>query len=414
MAPRIGEGTALMSYFDPATWRTFSAEERNAFFKDLQDRNGKGKQRKKKRRKRSNLVLQETVSPFDAYAYLHARFGPPNGLQTLLAKDDSDNLFHWDYYLKAGDQDLKFVGASEEVHVWFDVDVSDKECVEFIAALRRDFGRVGKEKGRFAAGLEKWSIFPNQYLSIASRCADLYYEIDTAIPKIERKILADKLTTQALMAEKRRKSHSKLMSAVTTAPTELSVLMPVLFESFIGLIVAVLIKPEVRRDTDAFAAFVRSALNQKLVDLAERCNGFARPIVQNNPAFGRYWTVVNKRNDVIHGNVDPVRDCLEVVYFHGKRPLYKAGGDRLRQHWLRLIDRYRPQDVLDDYIATQAFILEILDHMTPDGRRLIETVMEDTQPGWDNRRKIVGRLFPDHVATTVFDAMRYDWQLDRV
>lgn len=402
----------LAAYLAPTSWRAFSPDDLRLFLNKLSQRaKSEKKRRRAKRGRGSTLVLQESVSPFDVYTYLHARFGEPNGLQTLLARDDSDNLFHWDFYLKAGGANLQFVGATEEVHVHFDFEVSDKDCRAFIAALRTDFARVGQEKGRFAGTLEKWNIFPNQFLAIASRCADLYEEITTALPRIERKFLAEKLTTQALTAEKRSKSHATLMSAITTAPTELSVLMPVLFESFIGLIVAVMVKPDIRRDAEAFGTFVRSPLNQKLTGLAERCWGFARPLVQEDPVFGRYWTVVNRRNDIIHGNVDPVRDALEVVYFHGKRPIYKTGGDRIRQHWKRLIDRYRPQEVVDDYLATHVFILDILDHMTADGRRTIEMIMEDTQPGWDNRRKKPGRLFPDHVATTVFEGMRYDWQL---
>lgn len=402
----------LAAYLAPTSWRAFSPDDLRLFFNKLSQRaKSEKKRRRAKRGRGSTLVLQESVSPFDVYTYLHARFGEPNGLQTLLARDDSDNLFHWDFYLKAGGANLQFVGATEEVHVHFDFAVSDKDCRAFIAALRTDFARVGQEKGRFAGTLEKWNIFPNQFLAIASRCADLYEEITTALPLIERKFLAEKLTTQALTAEKRSKSHAMLMSAITTAPTELSVLMPVLFESFIGLIVAVMVKPDIRRDAEAFGTFVRSPLNQKLTGLAERCWGFARPLVQVDPVFGRYWTVVNRRNDIIHGNVDPVRDSLEVVYFHGKRPIYKTGGDRIRQHWKRLIDRYRPQEVVDGYLATHVFILDILDHMTADGRRTIEMIMEDTQPGWDNRRKKPGRLFPDHVATTVFEGMRYDWQL---
>lgn len=402
----------LAAYLAPTSWRAFSPDDLRLFLNKLSQRaKSEKKRRRAKRGRGSTLVLQESVSPFDVYTYLHARFGEPNGLQTLLARDDSDNLFHWDFYLKAGGANLQFVGATEEVHVHFDFEVSDKDCRAFIAALRTDFARVGQEKGRFAGTLEKWNIFPNQFLAIASRCADLYEEITTALPRIERKFLAEKLTTQALTAEKRSKSHPTLMSAITTAPTELSVLMPVLFKSFIGLIVAVMVKPDIRRDAEAFGTFVRSPLNQKLTGLAERCWGFARPLVQEDPVFGRYWTVVNRRNDIIHGNVDPVRDALEVVYFHGKRPIYKTGGDRIRQHWKRLIDRYRPQEVVDDYLATQVFILDILDHMTADGRRTIEMIMEDTQPGWDNRRKKPGRLFPNHVATTVFEGMRYDWQL---
>lgn len=64
---------------------------------------------------------------------------------------------------------------------------------------------------------------------------------------------------------------------------------------------------------------------------------------------------MNKRNDVVHGNVDPVRDALEIVYFDGKRPLFKTGGDRIRQFWIRLIDRDRPQEILDDYLALHTF-----------------------------------------------------------
>jgi hypothetical protein len=400
-----------MSYFDPTTWRAFTNEETVAYLEERRTDKGGKKRRKKKGWKQSVLVLQDTVSPFDAYTYLHARFGAPNGILTLLAKDDSDNLFHWDYYLKVGKNDLQFVGASEEVHVWFDGDFSDADCLQFIANLKSHFGQIGRDKGRFASTLEKWSIFPNQYLTIANRCADLYDTIADALPRIDKKILADKLTTQNLISEKKRKSHSKLMTAITTAPTELSVLMPVMFESFIGLIVAGLIRPEVKRNQEAFEAFVRSPLNQKLTNMAEMCRGFERPIEQDNPAFGRYWSVVNKRNDILHGNVDPVRDALEVVYFHGKRPLYKSGGDRIRQHWARLIDQYKPREVTDDYIATHAFIIEILNHLTPATRESVRAVLEDTQPGWDNKRKILGRLFPSYVATTAFPGFRYDWQL---
>lgn len=400
-----------MSYLDPLTWRAFTQEEMIAYLDEMSPAKKAKRLRKKKGTSKSNLVLQKTVSPFDAYTYLYARFGAPNGLQTFLARDDSDNLFHWDYNLKAGEKNLVLTGASEEVHVWFDGEFSDADCWQFIENLRADFGRVGQDKGRFAATLEKWSIFPNQYLAIANRCAELYETITNALPRIEKNILADELTTQRLASEKKRQSHGKLMSAITTAPTELSVLIPVMFESFVGLIIAGLTRPEVKRNAEVFTAFVRSPLNQKLTAMAEKCRGFERPIEPNNPAFGRYWSVVNKRNDILHGNVDPVRDSLEVVYFHGKRPLYKSGGDRIRQHWVRLIDQYKPREVVDDYIAMHMFIIEILNHLTPTYRQSIWLVMEDTQPGWDNRRKIFGRLFPDHVVPTVFEGTRYDWQL---
>lgn len=402
----------IRSYFEPESWRAFTADETLAHLKNMRTGRRKKKQSKKQSSRLTNLVLQRTISPFDAYTYLHARFGPPNGLQTFIAKDDSDNLFHWDYNLKAGNKNITFVGATEEVHVWFDANMSDAQCLHFINTLRVDFGRVRKLKGKFTQTLEKWNIFPNQYLTIANRCAELYHTVSSAVPRVQNKIISDLQISQNLSSDNHRKSHGKLMSAVTSASTELSVLIPVMFESFIGLIIAVFIRPEIKRDAVEFNSFVRSPLNLKLVRLAEKCKGFERSLTQNNPVFGRYWSVVNKRNDILHGNVDPVRHAVEVVYFHGKRPLYKSGGDRIRQHWVRLLDQYKPQEVLDDYIAMHEFIIEILGHLKPAYRRTIWLLMEDSQPGWDNKRKMIGRLFPDLISSSFFDGLRYDWQLD--
>lgn len=426
---RIGGRVALDAYFNPASWRAFTREEMLEFLD--RDRSGrdhakpklkKEKGKKKKNQKRSlfreveraprnrMIVLQQSVSPFDAYTYLFARFGEPNGMMTLFAKDDSDNLFHWDYYLKAGEKNLQFTGATEEVHVHVDGEFSDAEWLEFIKGLKQDFGRVSKEKGKFAGTLEKWTVFPNQFLTIANRCSELYHEIDEALPNIE--ILIDtQFKADTLESKKSRDNHSRLMNALTGIPTELSVLTPVMFESFLGLVVSGMMKPEIEKDAKRRSEYVRGNLDEKLTKLAEVCNGFKKALTKDNPAFGRYWDVVNKRNDILHGNVDLVRDAVEVVYFHGKRPLYKQGGDRIAQHWRRLVEQYRPREVAEDYLATHDFIIEILNHMQPAYQHQMYVVMEDTQPGWDAKRRIFGRLFPNVVATAMFAGMFHDWQL---
>jgi hypothetical protein len=230
------------------------------------------------------------------------------------------------------------------------------------------------------------------------------------VPRVERMLSGGHSDRDFIVANEAQRA-GRIMGNLMTAPTELAVLTPVMFESFLGLLVAVLIRPEIKADPAAFDAFVRSPLNVKLIALADRCRGFRRPLDQTDACFGRYWQVVNRRNDVIHGNVDPVRDALEVVYFHGKRPLYKTGGDRIREHWAGLMRQYRPREVMEDYVATHEFILDILDHLQPAVRVTIECLIRDTQPGWDDRRKISGVLFPSAVSTALFEGLRYDWEL---
>lgn len=419
------------AYFNPASWRAFSREEMLEFLDhskreaDQAKSKSKKKSRPKKvrkvqkqlpfpggqRRQRNHMiVLQKSISPFDAYTYLFARFGEPNGLMTFLAKNDSDNLFHWDYYLKAGEKKIRFTGATEEVHVHIDDNFSDDDWLNFIKNIKRDFGRVSIDKGKFAGSLEKWTIFPNQFLTIANRCAELYHKIDRELPKIEA-FIETQFKTDTLQRKNDRNKYSQLMNALTGIPTELSVLTPVLFESFLGLVISGMMKPEIEKDAQRRSEYVRCRLDEKLVGLSEVCIGFSKPLSRDNQAFGRYWDVVNKRNDIMHGNVDLVRDAVEVVFFHGKRPLYKQGGDRITQHWRRLFEQYRPREVANDYISTHEFIIEILNHMEPRYRHQMYVVMKDTQPGWDAKRRIFGRLFPNVVATAMFDGMFYDWQL---
>lgn len=405
-----------MSYFEPETWRAFTRDEMLAQLSKFREKTYETIERAEENKDsptRKALILQNTVSPLDAYTYLRARFGQPNGMQTFLAKDDSDNLFHWDYYVKAGSQTVTFTGATQEVHVWLEEELTDDQWLDFIENLKKDFGRVGKEKSAILSSLEKWSIFPNQYLSIANRCADLHHDLTTALPTLKKLLFKSGLRANDPSFPTLAKRQGKLMTKVTTASTELTILMPVMFESFLGLLIACLIKPELKRNRRMFETFIRSALDVKLMDLANRCNGFKRPILDDNDVFRRFWHVVNKRNDIIHGNIDPVRNSLDIVYFDGKRPLYRTGGDRIVSFWKGLIDQYKPDEVVADYILTHEFIGEILDHLAPPVRAGIQQIMADTQPGWDDKRKIFGTLFPGHLSTVFFGGLRYDSDLRR-
>lgn len=403
-----------MSYFDPTTWQVCTPKEMLA---DLKKRRARLAARKEPENAYPEaptgrmLILQETISPLDAYTYLQARFGPPIGMQTALARDDSDNLFHWDYTLKVGEKTIIFTGATQEVHVLVEDELSDAQWLEFITAMKADFGRVGKEKKTVLNGLEKWSIFPNQYLSIANRCADLYHDLATSLPQLKKLVAMTGVRANDPAFQKHAKRQGRSLSKITTASTELTILMPVMFESFLGLIVAGLTKPELKRNPRMFNAFVRAPLDVKIMDLANRCKGFDRAIADDNPVFRRFLTVVNKRNDVIHGNIDPVGDALDTVYFDGKRPLFRKGGDLIRSFWAGLIEQYKPDEVVADYLLTHEFILEILDHMAPGRREEMLWIMADTQPGWDDKRQIFGSLFPNHLAMSFYPGVKYDSDL---
>lgn len=95
----------------------------------------------------SMLVFRQHLSPLTVYKYLVARFGPPYGLQTLAKKqNDSDNLIHWDYLIKAGPNMIWIQGGNRDVHVQIDGKImKPKDWVHFSKALKGDFARCGAD-----------------------------------------------------------------------------------------------------------------------------------------------------------------------------------------------------------------------------------------------------------------------------
>lgn len=57
-------------------------------------------------------VLKNEIRPVDIYCYLSARFGAPNGIQSLLRKNDTDNLIHWDWILRSGTRIVMILGLN--------------------------------------------------------------------------------------------------------------------------------------------------------------------------------------------------------------------------------------------------------------------------------------------------------------
>jgi len=79
-------------------------------------------------------TLHNEIAPSDLFCYLYAKFGPPNGIQNLLRRDDSDNLIHWDWTLAHPNGLLMLLGLNlrTEVHFFGDWGFSHCDRQQFI------------------------------------------------------------------------------------------------------------------------------------------------------------------------------------------------------------------------------------------------------------------------------------------
>ena len=179
------------------------------------------------------------MRPVDMYAYLRARFGVPNGIQNFLRGDDSDNLIHWDFNLRSGDEDVYIAGHSRDIHFLLSEALTDEQWKSLLVGLKADFGRVSREKGEITRSFEKYLVFQNKYLALADYCADLHARLVDAPPY--QPLYSSAATGRGLKRHSAAMTEAtKRANAVYRDSVTLSLLTPVMVEAFLNMLILTL------------------------------------------------------------------------------------------------------------------------------------------------------------------------------
>jgi hypothetical protein len=357
------------------------------------------------------LVVRSQLRPVDVYCYLVARFGKPNGFQNFLRRDDSDNWIHWDFNVKAGDVDVYFAGTSRDIHLIVSEALTDQQWKDLILAIKQDYRRVGKRKSEVLRGLEKYVVFQNKYVSLAGLCADLHAEIVDAppyepLPKSSSAYEADPEAFKQAMDRVSDRANKLYGNCL-----KLRLLTPIMAEAFINMTILMFCKNAVRDDETSYQAFIRAKIPERLTLLSQNCVGFAREIDRGTEAYANFMRVIDKRNFALHGNVDPMNEQIEVIYFDGRRPLFHNPGHNIEKLFEHLEAINKPQEVVKEYEEVHAFLSEIADCLEPRTKAFFRQVIDDAYPGYEVRKRRATRILPDHLVTGFIQGMRCDDEL---
>ena len=391
-----------MMLLDLGEWSAFGRAEVRAYIQDVSSGNPRlvgG----------SAMVFRNHLRPVDVYSYLVARFDRPNGIYDMFKSDDSDNLIQWSYLLKSGDTHIEVLGFAREIQVQTSEVVDRKGWEEFVRLLKKDFGRYGKEKHAVQSKLERWHVFQNKFAILADTCAELHAEISDGldvpfnpVPFAPRR--EDWEATHDALRARADRIYAKC--------TQLSLITPVLAEAYLNLMFLVLRKPELRSDDTLAAEFRDRPIHQKLMSMHEVCQGLAAPLDAATGPYKRFMQIRAERNDLLHGNMDPVKNYVEEVSFDGKTPLHHSPGDQSVRYWEALEASAKPQEVIAAYEDTLLFLADIGRQLSPDTRRAMESISEENTPGFDLHRRICGVLFSGQISQFVHDKRVFDDDLE--
>ncbi len=382
-------------------WRKATKKEALDFFNPDQ---------KRPKGRRHLLMVRTYLRPADVYAYLKARFGIPNGFQNALRRDDSDNLIHWDFNLRADEVDIYLAGHSRSIQIIVEEPMTDDDWKALIVGIKADFARVGREKSKVIRSFEKFVLFQNKYVSLAGLCADLHADILDA-PAVGKVSLTSSYANNPQEFKDAMDRVSKRANKIYGDTLKLRLLTPIMIEAFINMVILLYCKDSVRNNRDAYDAFLRARIPERLALLSQNCFGFACAVDTNTSAYANFMRIVSRRNFELHGNVDPMREQIEVVYFDGKRPLFMEPGNHIPKLFDHLEAIYRPMEAIREYEQAHEFMYEIHSCLEERYQEHFFQVVNDAFPGFEVHKRRPTRILPDQVVMTILPNQRYDDEL---
>ena len=345
--------------------------------------------------------LQNQIKPSDLYCYLYCKFGPPNGLQNFFRKDDSDNLIHWDWTLSHPLGMIMILGMNTrtEIQLLGNWDIQNCDREQLIDYIKRDIAAYGKKMSEFREkSLEDWIMFVNPYSQFRDAITQLKGGLDELVldPAAEKLPNPHPGASTDEFAKKWNELGDKYSKGVGLA-IGIRAMAPVLAESYINLLLFVLCRQDIKENERLYNSAVRTNIDIKVQSLHINCNGFAKSVDWKSPECRAYNSVINDRNDLLHGNVVIEKQKFSEIYFLGKVPVFKQYTDMWQQSIGVSVDACGLERVQSDLDTIDEFIAFVTSCLEPSAKEHVEFLSGRRDLGFNKKTKGVGVLLPTHI-----------------
>lgn len=347
-------------------------------------------------------IIDSGVAPVDLYTYLYARFGPPNGFGMTLKSPSSDNLLHWHWSLQYEDRIIEFMGhmLTAQVAAEASGDPSPEDVERLVNSLKADFTNHREAMSKERKRLELWTVFINPHCRIqrvVERFMERLQELDIRNVQLPCGPRSDE---EMRLFPERMETCIKVYSEAVGLCTSLRMLAPILAESFVNLVIFVLVHPATREDSRLYDSLFRQDVDVRVRALHLTCTGFKKPVDVKDERFKAFQTLMMHRNDFLHGNIVPEKLAYREVYFDGMIPLPKKYENMAELALVHSLKHVEPETALADIAIVNGLIALVLEAMHEAAARAIQHFVMTLDPGWRKDEKRPGILFPPNIVFT--------------
>lgn len=348
-----------------------------------------------------------SLSPLDLYCYLRARFGPPNGSFMAVRAPGTDNLFQWHYTVGYKGRAIHFLDRVERLEILVEAEgkARPEDWQILVSSLKGDYQRYGKAIGEVRRNLRRYTVFVNpfarvrQIVELAERRLG---ELPSGnLPKMPS--IAEQGEPERLYEE--MKGFLARFVEIRAWSFTLQALVPVWAESFVNMLFFLLGKPEVKGNSRLYEATLRLPIDIRISELWLKCRGFVEPVSDKAPEVKAFLTLMNDRNDLLHGNTDPKRLAFDQVFLdqvsfgstNHEIPLFKDQKNLIERLVLGQSKGITVEDVLRRVAEARAFIDYVLSRLDHTVRRDVKVMMADSNPAIHDETRTLAILFPPEI-----------------
>jgi hypothetical protein len=351
----------------------------------------------------SHRILQAPIAPVDLYAYLKWRFGSPNGFAMALRAPSVDNLIHWNYTVQVSDFVLDILGLTSRTElvtsatvvpdsVWNEL---ESRLVEEVSTHRREIGETKRD-------FEHWNLFVNPYQRLArivSRYESRLGEI--VLPSVEP-LSIPSTAKRVERFQEELQSALDLYEEAAGLCVSLQMIAPVMGEAAINFILMLMAKPDIKADQRLKDDFARRAIDVRIKTLHLSCDGFAKPVDANDEIVKDFLRLMNRRNDSLHGNVNPARSSGgEIMFDYRTIPLPSEHLDIAQAAISSAFADLSIDDSLADTATARHFVEFMLSCIDSTHQPAVREAIGTLQLGYRPEEDRIGVILPHVVADMI-------------
>jgi hypothetical protein len=317
----------------------------------------------------SRIILRKEISPAGLYLYLLARFGDPNGIMSEFRKYDNQaaQSILWHYTLAWKARLIHIVCHNFRIDIFFspgqEVDITPEQ---FALLVNQGLSRHRKEVDVARKSVERYKSFLNplsHFIDSIDRMIQKAENLDKSL--VKNKAQPETLEDIRWHIEN-HEQHAIAASELAGYCLSIRMMSPVAAEMFVNLLIYNLYK-DIGNRKQSIDDFSRSSIITRVRELAQKCDGFKSSPDGEAQPFKDFLTLMNRRNDLLHGNIKPESRTEDDFQVHNNIPTilkFRSMFDRALGPTLNAFpieEAKRDRDITINFIQ---YILSCLDENT--------------------------------------------------